>query len=376
MLKRGSRVTSALFLAQSLLISSIAVPVYATDIYGYETYNEETQLGNGESDGVIRDFAASENESPDDEYENEPSPKAVADETGNSQVGNDDAESDKSGVGDSDNDLISVDAAGSDNAGADEAGTSDVSMTADESSMYTAEDMQAITDELKQKEEEPEENDLSPAVEKRLESQEEVLVGKPAATDVRNCADTGAFAQALSDINIDYPCDKVGEIAIDLKEGLITDENGEELIGADSSVLAAAEEREADAATEILEENGYKDVTCENGVISADDRYATARLFVMSSVPIDTRGALSVVSFGETYLVQYATPAEAAIAAEMLKDDEGVWEVMPDVVITVDSLEIPESDEILESEANSESGESHLWKARKKNRRSCRKTKG
>lgn len=77
MLKRGSRVTSALFLAQSLLISSIAVPVYATDIYGYETYNEETQLGNGESDGVIRDFAASENESPDDEYENEPSPKAV-----------------------------------------------------------------------------------------------------------------------------------------------------------------------------------------------------------------------------------------------------------------------------------------------------------
>ena len=65
--------------------------------------------------------------------------------------------------------------------------------------------MQAITDELKQKEEEPEENDLSPAVEKRLESQEEVLVGKPAATDVRNCADTGAFAQALSDINIDYP---------------------------------------------------------------------------------------------------------------------------------------------------------------------------
>lgn len=173
-------------------------------------------------------------------------------------------------------------------------------------------------------------------LEESLSSQEEVLVGRPAASEVTECEDEGAFAQALMDINYAYPCDFEGEILLDQENGLVTDETGEELVGADRYVTAALLEEDTDAAVKLLTESGYANVSVEDGMIRADDRYASARIFVTSTEPVDTRGALSVVTFGNTYLLQYASSDEAAIAAEMLRDDPGVTEVMPDFVIKPD----------------------------------------
>lgn len=178
--------------------------------------------------------------------------------------------------------------------------------------------------------------EILPTIEESLSAQEEILVGRPAAA-VTECGDEGTFADALVDINLEHPCTFEGEIIIDQAEGLITDESGEELVGADYYATAALLEEDTETAVQILEENGYENVTAEDGMIRADDKYDTGRIFVTSSEPVNTSGAVSVIKFGQTYLIQYASSGEAAIAAEMLKDDPGVQEVIPDFEMKCES---------------------------------------
>ena len=326
----------ALLIAQALIVSSVTASGYASDLSDYGTQLDETAIGSemypddlsGEDDLADGDDVLSETDFADKLYEDDESglPESDLDidfsETDDGEPESpDDGEEELQNAEDSES-----------------AGSTDAAIDAP----ATSQEMQVVTDELKKQAEAEKESEAEKEpeadllIEEQLKEQEEILVGKPAAPEEIVCGDTGSFAQALSDMNIEYPCDYEAEIVIDLNEDLITGGDGEELVGADSYVLAAAEEDDANAATALLKENGYADVTCENNVIRANDRYATCRLFVMSSEPVDTRGALSVITFGETNLIQYATPAEAAIAAEMLKDDPGVWEVIPDLVMTID----------------------------------------
>ena len=312
----------AILLAQALVISSVA-PAYAADTSS-GILADEILAGSAEADEYADESAAEE------------ALEDIAfDDTAEWEI----AEDGEAGPADEEILLDDEDNFEAVEETSEEASEDEEIVPADESTAVVpgdAEEIKEITDELKDKKEAADELELTPVVEDKLEAQEEILVGKPAASDVKECSDTDVYAQALCDMNIEYLGDFDEQIVLDLDAGTVKNDDGEELVGADSTVLTAMEETDAQAAADLLKEKGYANVTCENNVIKADDPYVTGRLYVMSSEPVDTRGALSVITFGETNLIQYASPAEAAIAYEMLKDDPGVWEILPDLVMKVE----------------------------------------
>lgn len=324
----------ALFMAQILATVSVAAPVYAADVSAdscYESGYDESLAGSEWVLGIKEEESTVGGVSDD----------AVMADSEDAGIRNSSIEGQADGEDAGTRDLsMEIQESGEDTgtrdlpmesqAGVEETGTRDLPIESQKDGKSSGTQDLSIEN-LKDLESDSGAMELSSVVEEQMEKQEEFLVGKPAA-ELVSFDDLSSFSDAVQDINDQVPHDYESEIVINMEDGAITDENGEALVGADRYVTAASKEQDAEAALAVLEENGYPDAVCKDGSIRMNDRYVTCGLFVMSNEPIDTRGAVAAVSFEDAYFLQYGSSDETAIAAEMLRDDPGVWDVTPNLV--------------------------------------------